>query len=169
MWNRSKYWVWWWWFVACKCVRVNAHSHVFLRGAYRCPRADTLVCLGKRSDVCLVHLRDVGRADMPGLKGFSRVLNGTVECHHRPAHCKLWNSRHTSEINTVHLCYQHKREVNPRNRERERVRERGEWDWKRKRKTNITRVPQSSPKGFQCNVTAMLNTEHNTSWCNKLH
>lgn len=44
----------------CVCTCVSAC-------AYICAYVDTLVCLGKRSDVCLVHLWDSGGAEDAGI------------------------------------------------------------------------------------------------------
>lgn len=116
------------------CTSSRTYIYIFFFA-----HVDALVCLAKRSDVCLAHLwsgwRSRGRWDMPGPRGSSCVLKGIEECHHRQTCCELWNNRRTTEINTVCPCYPtQKKSQSKILKESEPGRKRG------KEKKNITRV-----------------------------
>lgn len=128
IWYRSKYWVVGLQCVPCvqvvftsTCVCITVCECILARGtvcAYICAFVDRLVCLGKRSDVCSVHLWGGGAAEdaeiCPArgdpLVCWMEVRNATIDKHAASYETTAVQLKSTLCV----LAIQHKREVNPR-------------------------------------------------------
>lgn len=137
-WYRSKYWVWRWRFVVCVCFCTSVFQSIYLYMCvcacvslsvsvffawasvctYICAYVDTLLCLGKRSDVCLVHLWGGGGAEDAGicpawgdpLACWMELWNATIDKHAASYETTAVQLKSTLRVPAI----QHKREVNPR-------------------------------------------------------
>ncbi len=137
MWYRRKYWVRRWWFAVCACVCVGVRPQVYMcvtvlvfRWMYLCvclcvlthsisAYTCTMVCLGKRSDACLVHLWNGGGAEDAGIcpaRGdplvcWIELRNATIDKHAASYETTAVQLKSTLCVPAI----QHKREVNLRN------------------------------------------------------